>query len=383
MEPVRLNALLRTVAIGPENIYPPSVKGTVMGNFLEAMEDLRVDYRIRKNARGKRYVRLLRDDRSVLGDIEPARLPSCPQASKAICNDKVRTSEALLAGGVGVPDSATYLEHQRDIALREAFRERDEVVVKAHSMTLGQGVFVGVRKHEFTDVFQECVKLQRDAGRDPRVLVQEVLRGFEMRATVVEGVLDNLLVKIPGYVTGDGSATVDQLIDAKNGRRAECGFFGNKLLRRDHHTIAHLRSQSLTLNSIPASGQNIPLTAMATVSFGSETALVTHLVSDRVREQARRAVAAIPGLMTAGVDIVVDEFESEQPKVLEVNSFPHMTCIHPSYGSGSNTARRYLKALTARDRTARGKWNTLDDVDRSHVAGALSFYDLKQQLAPR
>src|SRR5699024_959984 len=223
-------------------------------------------------------------------------------------------------------------------------------------LTLGRGVFVGVRKEDFSLIFRECVRLQKEAGRDPRVLVQEVLRGYEMRATVVEGVLDNLMVKIPAYVTGDGASTVDELIDLKNRRRSECGFFRNKLLRRDHHTTEHLSSQGLTLSSIPSEGDTVPLTAMATVAFGGETAIVTNLVTERVREQALRAVAAVPGLVTAGVDILVEDFTSESPKVLEVNAFPHMNCISPSYGAGSDTAHRYIRALVARDRAARGRW---------------------------
>lgn len=381
MDSVRLDSLLHTVAERPENLYPESVKRTVMGSYLEAMGHLGVGYRVRKDRRGRSYPRLLREDGSVLGDIEPAKLPSCPRASKAFCNDKIRTSQALLDRGVGVPDSKTYLEHEEATAFDEAYETRDEVVIKAHSLTLGRGVFVGVRREDFVRVFRDCVRLQKDAGRDPRVLVQEVLRGYEMRATVVEGALDNLMVKIPAYVTGDGRSTVDELIDQKNLRRSECGFFRNKLLRRDHHTVEHLRSQGRTLLSIPSEGETVPLTAMATVAFGGETAIVTDLVTEQVREQALRAVAAVPGLMTAGVDIVVEDFASRTPKVLEVNAFPHMNCISPSYGAGSNTAYRYIRALVARDRAARGRWGELDEVDRGHVSDIIAFYDLKQRIA--
>jgi hypothetical protein len=107
------------------------------------MEDLGVRYQMRKNHRGKRNAPILREDGDVLGDIEPARLPSGPLTSMAFCNDKILTTNALLAKGVGVPDSRTYLEHEGDIAYDESFCGKDEVVVKAHSITLGQGVFAG------------------------------------------------------------------------------------------------------------------------------------------------------------------------------------------------------------------------------------------------
>ena len=52
------------------------------------------------------------------------------------------------------------------------------------------------------------------------MIVQEMVRGFEMRATVVEGRLDNVLVRIPAYVTGDGTSTIDELIRTKCVRTA-------------------------------------------------------------------------------------------------------------------------------------------------------------------
>lgn len=55
----------------PKNVYPESVKVSVMGSYREGMSQLGVTYRVRKDRRGRKYPRLLREDGSALGISSP------------------------------------------------------------------------------------------------------------------------------------------------------------------------------------------------------------------------------------------------------------------------------------------------------------------------
>lgn len=380
MDANHLNYVLDRLPDRTENIYGPGVRRAVIDNYRHAADLLDIKYRIDRNKRGRKSTSMLRRDGTLLAKFEPARLPTCPQDSKAICNSKVQTAQILDARGIKIPLSNAYHEGQLDQAKKEAYADRDAVVVKAHSLTLGRGVYLNVRAADFEAVYKECIALQKEANRTPIVLVQEMIQGFEMRATVVEGVLDNLLVKIPAYVTGDGQATIGGLIDEKNARRSRCGYFGNKTIIVDRNLRVHMESVGISMKSVPAAGENVLLTSISNIAYGGETAIVTDLASQEIKDEVLRSVAAIPGVTTAGVDVMVSAYDSENPKILEVNTFPHMSCIHPYYGQPSDTARRYLESVQAQDKVKRNRLEDLSNREREYLYGLSAFYDTKAEL---
>lgn len=382
MELAHLNYILGNLPSRSVNRYPKNTERSIMGNYELAAKRLALPYNRLKDKRGNPYMELLREDGSRLGDLEPVLLPSCPVQTRAICNSKIQSSELLERSGVRVPRSRTYGPDDVDKAFAEAFVDADQVVVKAHSLTLGRGVFLQVDSSTFRDRFAECVEIQRQRGHQPLVLVQEMVTGFEMRATVIEGRLHNVLVRIPAYVTGDGKATVDELIDRKNDERLQCGFFRNKLIRRDANLEAHIAAQGTQLTSTPAEGERVLLSSISNSAYGGETAVVTELVSDAVVETALDATAAIPGLTTAGIDIMVDRFDSDRPVVIEVNSFPHaQLSAYPYYGKSANPLPSYLEAVYAQDKIQHDPGAPLTRSEAEHVASSLAFARRKSELA--
>ena len=78
-------------------------------------------------------------------------------------------------------------------------------MVKAPSFSQGLGVFLNVTEQDFKERFHECVEMQKERKREPSVIVQEMVDGFELRVTVVEGEFFGSIIRIPAYVTGDGT----------------------------------------------------------------------------------------------------------------------------------------------------------------------------------
>lgn len=381
MDVSHLDHILDRLPDTSENVYGKGTQRTVMGSYIAAADELGLPYSVAKDNKGRRYIQLRRSDDSHMADIEPVLLPGCSEATRAICNNKISTATVLTRKGVRTPFTSIYSVDDIDRAYEEAFRDTSQVVIKARALTLGRGVYLNVTKENFREHFAACLAMQKQS-RWPDVLVQEMVPGFEMRATVVEGELDNVLVRIPAYVVGDGRSTIDRLINAKNKRRSRCAYFGTKLIARDHNLRSYMQAYGLDGSQIPQDGERVLLSSISNASYGGETAIVTDLVSDQIKDTAVRAVAAIPGLRTAGVDIMAESFDSRSPVVLELNSFPHAhLSIYPYFGAGTNPLTRFLRAFYAEDAMLRGASDEVPLEDQRFLAGYRRFYDLKDELA--
>lgn len=380
MDVTHLDYILNELPDTSENIYGEETQSSVMACYIAAAEEVGISYRVSRDRLNRRYVQLLRSDGSHVADIEPVLLPGCPEATRAICNNKTSTALLLDRKGIRTPFTSVYTRKDVEQAYRETFDHATHVVIKAPALTLGRGVFLNVTRTNFREHFEACLEMQKKSRR-PNVLVQEMIRGFEMRVTVIEGAVDNVLVRIPAYVVGDGKSTIERLIEAKNQKRSKCAFFRKKLIARDHNLISYMQAYGLDGSQVPEHGARVLLSSISNAFYGGETALVTDLVSDKIKDTALRAVAAIPGLRTAGVDVMAESFDSEEPVVIELNSFPHANLsIYPYFGAGTNPLVRFLRAIYAEDALLSGSIDDISPEDQHFLTTYQRFYALKDQL---
>ena len=118
----------------------------------------------------------------------------------------------------------------------------------------------------FEKTFEECVSIQENRKRNPRVIVQELMHGFELRCTVIEGELVNVLARIPAYVIGDGSSTILQLIEEKNERRESDRFLRKRRIKPEEMNLqAKLKADGRSLDMVPDVGQSILLSSISNV----------------------------------------------------------------------------------------------------------------------
>lgn len=350
MDPILIDYILDGLPTRVPNAYDTKIPLTIYDNWLMAVSNSGLRHAVRSNAKGFPFIRLSRDDGTLLGEIQPVLLPGCSPAARRLCNDKHASSKMLSVSGLRVPVEKQYRPSEKAAAKRAAFHGEESVAVKASSLSLGNGVYLNVTEQAFDDAFDACVDAQASANIAPVVLVQEMLTGFEIRVTVIEGRAHNALVRIPAYVHGDGRRTVHELVAAKNRSRYPNYFFRNKLIRRDANALAELRRQGMQLDSVPEAGQPVLLSSVSNVTYGGETAVITELVSSQILNAAEDAVTAIPGLYTAGVDIIAKTFDDKDPIVLELNSFPHMhLSLYPYYGERVDAQSEFLSAIIKRD----------------------------------
>lgn len=381
MEKSHLEYLFSIISHDDKNTYDSSIN-TVMGNWIRVAKELGIDGGVTKDEKGRNHLTLVRDDGSYLGTVEPAMLPRCAPAARVAARSKILTTKLLSEAGVRVPRSKIFEKNQRQEARQWAFETgADLVVVKAHSMSQGKGVNLEVTKNSFDSIFDQCISVQEKRGYAPRVIVQEMIDGFDVRCVIIEGRFHSAISRISAFVRGDGTSTVQQLIDAKNAQRAQDSFFKKKLIVIDSNAKSHLKRSGVSLTDVPAEGEFIPLTSMANSTYGGDSVNVTDLLSDNVKEEARKAIAAIPGTCTAGVDLLIDRFDTDNPLVIEINSFPFMHIgRYPTYGEPVDPQMAYMKALIVLDKLENADSPEFTGEELGIIRDYVAFLELRDKL---
>lgn len=196
------------------------------------------------------------------------------------------------------------------------------VVVKPTGGTKAMGVTIGLT--EPADIERAYAAARRYGHA---VMVEQHIEGADHRLLVVGGKLVAAALRIPGGVRGDGRRSVAALVEATNrdprrGRRFE------KLLNVieiDDEARQMLKGQGLTLESVPAEGQWVPLRRVGNISQGGVALDVTERVHPANAAVAVAAVEAL-GLPLAGVDFLISDIARSWAEgggaICEVNGCP-------------------------------------------------------------
>jgi cyanophycin synthetase len=238
--------------------------------------------------------------------------------AEGISKDKDLTKSLLKSCGVPVPEGevVTTLEAAWDAAQDIGL----PVVVKPTDGNHGRGVSLDLSTRE--DV-EAAFKLARQHGSD--VLVERYVRGDEHRILVVGGKVVAAARGESAWVTGDGQATVSQLIDTQlntDPRRGITEDFPLNLIKVEDDDVVQrdLERQGLTPASVPVAGRRVLIQRNGNVSIDC---------TDEVHPDVAYLVglaARVVGLDIAGVDVVAEDISkpllAQRGAVVEVNAGP-------------------------------------------------------------
>jgi cyanophycin synthetase len=143
------------------------------------------------------------------------------------------------------------------------------------------------------------------------VIVEQMLVGRDYRVVVVGGKFVAASERMPAHVWGDGSHTIEELIELEN-RNPSRGVDHEKPLTEaevDPVTVAILEKDNRKLEDVPAQGDLVLLRESANLSTGGSARDVTDVVHRTIRRIAERA-AAVVGLDVCGIDFVVSTSRS-------------------------------------------------------------------------
>jgi cyanophycin synthetase len=256
-----------------------------------------------------------------------------------IASDKDLTHQLLEAAGIPVPRARVVRTAEE---ARAAYsRLGPLVVVKPLFGHHGLDVFVELRTLAETMTAYQAV-----GPEGTSVLVESYVPGRDYRLLVVGGRVRAAAELTPARVTGDGKATIEQLVAAVN-RDPRRGDGHDRALTRivlDDASLAHLRGQGYSADSVLERGETVHLRRNANLSTGGTSRDVTDLVHPDVVRMCVRT-AAVMNLDVCGIDLRVPDITAPMTPgrtdaaVIEVNASPGLRMhLYPSEGSPRDVA---------------------------------------------
>ncbi|MFL6660802.1 MAG: cyanophycin synthetase, partial [Rhizobacter sp.] len=262
----------------------------------------------------------------------------------SIASDKELTKALLAEAGLPVPKGRTV--ETLDEAHAAARRIGGPVVVKPLDGNQGKGVSTAVVGEAAL-----AVAFERASAYRGRLIVESFIEGDDYRVLVIGNQVVAAARRRPPEVTGDGQATVRQLVDRENERPGRGEGHENVLtrIRLDDAAAEELARQSLHFDAVPEPGRLVRLRGNANLSTGGTAEDVT---AELHPDTARACVSAAEkiGLDVAGIDIVCRDIRrplaEQHGAVIEVNAAPGIRMHeHPSRGERHHVGEAICRSL--------------------------------------
>lgn len=261
-----------------------------------------------------------------------------------IACDKEDTKELLEAAEIPVPKGRIiYDEEDLENAID---RLGYPLALKPIAGNHGRGITTNVKNLEDA---KEALRIAKEHSR--RVIVEQFITGFDHRVLVINYKFEAAAVRKPAAVVGDGTSTIQQLIDKVN-EDPRRGFGHEKVLTAitvNDQTINFLKDQELTVESVPKKDEEILLKPTANLSTGGTAEDITDQVHPSIITMCER-VARIIGLDICGIDIMAPSLFRPMKEtggaILEVNAAPGFRMhLEPTHGLPRNVAEPVIDML--------------------------------------
>jgi len=261
-----------------------------------------------------------------------------------IASDKEETNQIL--GDLGLPVARQRLVYSEDGAANAAERIGYPVVVKPLDANHGRGCSTNLERPQ-----QVRVAYGNARKHSRSVLVESFISGFDHRMLVVNGELVAVARRVPGHVVGDGTHTVEKLVEITN-EDPQRGIGHAKVLTKlefDHQSERLMEQNGFNKDSVPKQGEIVWLRTTGNLSTGGTAADVTDSVHPDNRQMAIRAAEAV-GLDVAGVDFLTTDISKSYAEtggaICEVNAAPGFRMhVAPSEGEPRDVAGAVMDML--------------------------------------
>ncbi len=272
--------------------------------------------------------------------------PLNTESSGALANNKFTTN--LILRDVGIPVARSVL------LSKNAFLEQGvsgialqfPVVVKPNKHTIGgEGVMLNIQ-----DINSLRATLVAMFEKFLFVTIEEYHQyPNEYRVLVLDDAVIAVTQRIPAYIIGDGSTTIDELIVQKNQDRLAKPQIKMMPIPMDDVTVSHIQNAGYIAESIVPKGELVTLQDVVNSGRGGEFYDMTdHISAENINLciQAARAL----GLRFVGFDLlcqsIAEPITDGTGIVIEANEYPGITChIFPHQGTPRLVQYAILDAL--------------------------------------
>jgi cyanophycin synthetase len=264
--------------------------------------------------------------------------------SVSLASDKEETKRMLKAASIPVASGDIC---STENGLQEIIDEIGyPIVLKPLDGNHGKGVSTNI--NNFEDAKAALAFAQKYSRR---VIVERFITGFDFRVLVINNKVVAAAQRVPAHVKGNGTDTIQQLIDKENSDPRR-GYGHENVLTEiniDRDTTDLLAKYGYTLETVPADGEIVYLKSTANLSTGGTSIDVTDLMHPENIFLCER-IAMVISLDICGIDIMAENLT--QPLngsggvILEVNAAPGFRMhLAPSEGLPRNVASPVIDLL--------------------------------------
>lgn len=262
---------------------------------------------------------------STIGSKEPA-------LGYAVAENKTLTN--VLADLYDWPHPATMQLGQGDAS--NFLRRYARLVVKPLYGAHGHGITVGVSTEA---ELEKAIAVAQEFG--DRVVLQQMVSGADYRLLFIGGRFAAALQRIAASVTGDGIATVRQLVEQEN-KNPERGLRSSKGLEQIPIRVVE-RYLGSNVNRIPSNGETVQVIGVPNLSSGGRAEHCTDAVSDEMIRVGEEIVGVL-NMGVCGVDFMWDGVD--MPYLIEINANPGVNMHdNPLFGQPQGVVKRLVDYL--------------------------------------
>ncbi|KTD49764.1 cyanophycin synthetase [Legionella rubrilucens] len=267
-------------------------------------------------------------------------------------SDKELTKNMLAAELIPVPRGVVITRlSELDAALEEI---GFPCVIKPLSGNHGRGATTHIMNKEKA---RSAFSLAQQVSSE--VIVEQLIEGHDYRFLVINYQLVAVAQRSPAAIVGDGTSTIQQLIDAINQQPERGRSHENYLtaITIDDVTLDILKEENLNLDSVLSMGTVLRLKHAANISSGGTSADVTADVHPDNVFMAER-IARLMNLDLCGIDIMAQNIRlpitEGHGAILEVNASPGLRMhLRPTHGRAINVAKPILDMLFPNNQSGR------------------------------
>ncbi|PIR55230.1 glutamate--cysteine ligase [Candidatus Peregrinibacteria bacterium CG10_big_fil_rev_8_21_14_0_10_36_19] len=257
--------------------------------------------------------------------------------SYLLMEDKQISKIILNENKISVPAGGLYNTIESALEDYEKFEDK-KIIIKPNTTNFGIGVSMVLPKDKKS--YTDAVKFAFE--KDSSVIIEEFIEGTEYRVLVIDGKALAVVERRPANVTGDGKSTISELIESKNTDFKQCKNKWEYPIKVTAIEKAKLKSQNLTLTSVPKKNKVVYLRDNTNVSTGGDAIDHTKTFPSHLKEAAVKAAKSVDATF-CGVDMITN---GKDYSIIEINFNPALGMhVFPSQGEGQNLAVPVLDAL--------------------------------------
>lgn len=259
-----------------------------------------------------------------------------------IAKYKNQTSKYLAMKNIPVPKSFAVQAFEELLPIYEVLGK--QVVIKPEKGIGGRGITILPSRTELKTAWE----LARTVRNSKQVTIEEFITGNNYRLLVLGSKVIAIAERLPAYINGDGSHTIQKLIEISNKERKASHLH---TITVDNEIKRRLKLEGRTMETIPTQNERVFLRYNCNMSTGGTTLECLDRTHPKYLEIAVKACQAI-SLEFGGVDLItpdISNFDGVKCAINEINRAPGLRIhYYPDVGRPVNVAKQIWEYILAR-----------------------------------